>query len=336
VSVDAAERPLFVGVDLGGTSIKIGLIDNQGRTITYRQTPTLAEEGPEAGAQRMGEAALAVVAEAGLSPADVGRIGLATPGTMDIPAGMLLEPLNLPGWRDFPIRDRVRHHAADLPVTYANDANAACYGEYWCGTGAKFHSMVMLTLGTGVGGGIIIGDMLINGEHSSGSECGHIIIDSSPQARWCHFGAGHLEAYASATAVVARTKELLEAGRKSTLVDCVAAGEEITPILVGREAERGDPLAMSIVSETARYLGIGIVSLIHVIDPNGVVLGGAMNFGGEATKLGRRFLAEVRETVQERGLAAATRDLQIEYASLGSDAGYVGAAGLARLDYPNQ
>ena len=124
----------------------------------------------------MGEAAQDVIAKAGLKVSDVARAGLGTPGTMDIPAGMLLEPVNIPNWRQFPIRDRVAHHAG-LPVTYSNDAGAAAYGEFWIGAGRELHSIVLFPLGTGIGSGIIIGDLEIDVEHSDGAECGHTVID---------------------------------------------------------------------------------------------------------------------------------------------------------------
>jgi glucokinase len=333
ISPAQAKRPLFVGIDLGGTNIKVGLVDDLGRTLAFRSVPTLVEQGAEDGAQRMGEAARQVVADAGLTMADVARVGLGTPGTMDLAAGMLLEPVNLPSWRQFPIRDRVAHHAG-LPVTYANDAGAAAYGEFWIGSGRELHSMVIFTLGTGIGCGIIVGELSIDGEHGHGAECGHIIIDSRDDARMCGCGhRGHLEAYASATAVVKRTQEALAAGRKSSLAELLADGAELTPLLIAEQAEAGDALALEIVLETARYLGIGVVTLMHTIDPNGVVLGGAMTFGGAESALGRRFLERVREEVNCRALPIPAQKTSIEFAELGGDAGYVGAAGLARLEW---
>ena len=116
---------------------------------------------------------------------------------MDIAKGMILRPGNLPGWWDFPIRDRVSHHLG-LPVTFANDANAAAYGEFWSGAGKQYHSLVLLTLGTGIGGGIIVGDTLIEGEHSCGSECGHILINPADDAPMDSLGKrGSLESYAT-------------------------------------------------------------------------------------------------------------------------------------------
>jgi len=333
VSKQEAKPPFFVGLDLGGTSIKVGLVDDQGRSLSWHSIPTATEKGPEDAARRMGEAVLKAIADAGLKPEQVGRVGLGSPGTMDIPAGMLINPVNLKGWDNFPIRDRVSHHAG-LPVSFTNDAAAAAYGEFWIGSGQDFHSLVLLTLGTGIGCGIIIGDLSIDGENSHGAECGHIIIDCAENARLCGCGqSGHLEAYASATAVIKRTQELLDQGRKTSIADRVKKDGGLTPKLIAEEAEKGDALATEIVMETARYLGIGVVSLMHTIDPNGVLLGGAMTFGGNGTELGRQFLARVKQEVKRRAFPVLAARTGIDFALLGGDAGYIGAAGIARVDY---
>jgi glucokinase len=326
-----AKPPFFVGVDLGGTNIKVGVVDDLGRSLAYHHIETQSETGPEDGARRMGEAVHQVIDKAGLTRADIAGVGLGTPGTMDIPAGMLLEPHNLPGWFNFPIRDRLAHYSG-FPITYANDAGSAAYGEFWVGSGKDFHSMILLTLGTGVGGGIIIGDLSIDGEHSHGAECGHIIIDCREDALICPCGQpGHLEAYASATAVVSRIETALAGGAKTSLRGKLDAGEELTPLLLAKEAEGGDEFSLEIILETARYLGIGVVTLMHTIDPASVVLGGGMSFGGHDTALGRKFLDRVKQEVQRRALPVPAAKTVIDYASLGGDAGYIGAAGMARL-----
>lgn len=333
IGLEKAQPPFFVGVDVGGTNIKIGLVDDQGRTLSNHSIRTLVDRGPEDASERMGQATREVIAAAGLKPADVARVGLGTPGTMDVPNGMLLEPVNLKSWRNFPIRDRVAHHIG-LPVTFANDAKAAAYGEFWVGSGRNLRSMVLFTLGTGIGGGIIIGDLLVVGEHSHGAECGHMIIDFGENARMCGCGhRGHLEAYASATAVVKRTEETLSAGRKSSLTARLEAGVELTPLLIAAEAEKGDSLSLEIVLETARFIGIGAVSMMHAIDPTGIVLAGAMTFGGRDTELGRQFLATVKEEIHRRALPIPAEKTTVDFAMLGGDAGYIGVAGLARLDY---
>ena len=328
-----AEHPLFVGIDVGGTNIKIGLVDNAGRTLAYHSIPTKSERGPEDATQRIAEGVDHLLEQAGVAKKDVARLGLATPGTMDIVKGMLLEPGNLPSWWNFPIRQRVSE-ACDMPVRYANDANAAAYGEYWAGAGSDFYTMVMLTLGTGVGGGIIVGDLLIEGVHSCGGECGHILVDPSEGARLDSFGqTGSLEAYCGAYGIVGRTNDALDAGRESTLSEVRNRGEEVTPLEIAKAAEAGDPLAHEIVMETARYLALGIVTLIHTVDPDSIVIGGGVTFGGAGHPLAEEFLQRIRDVVRPRLLSPLRSSLRIDFAQLGGDAGYIGAAGLARVEH---
>lgn len=330
VALSSAQAPFFVGIDVGGTNIKFGLVDDQGRTLTYSTIRTESERGPADAITRMAAEIDALVLMANTSIDKVPAVGLATPGTMDIAAGMILEPPNLPTWRHFPIRDRLQE-AVGKPVSYANDANAAAFGEYWVGTGAHVPSLVMLTLGTGVGGGIIIGDLSVDGEHSHGSECGHIIIDHSPDARVCSCGnTGHLEAYCSAKGLVRRAEEVLRADRPSSVRERLTAGEPLTPLLLAEQAEQGDKLSTELIMELARYLAVGVTSLVHTIDPGAVVLGGAMNFGGPDTDLGRRFLETVRSEFRKRTFPVPAEKTVIEFAQLEGDAGYVGAAGIAR------
>jgi len=336
LSKQQAQPPFFVGIDLGGTNIKMGVVDDLGRTLSWLTVPTLVEQGGEDAARRMGEAVHRAIREAGLRRDEIARVGLGSPGTMDIPAGKLVVPANLKGWEHFPIRDRVAHHCG-LPVTFANDATAAAYGEFWIGSGRDLHSMVLLTLGTGIGCGIIIGDLLLDGEHSHGGEFGHTIIDCDDDARVCACGRkGHLEAYASATAVTRRMQEQLDAGRLSSLQARLAAGEELSPLLIAEEAQAGDKLSMHIIFETAKYLGIGMVNLMHTIDPSGILVGGAMTFGGAETELGRQFLARIIEDVKQRAYAVPAENTVIDFATLGGDAGYIGAAGIARAEHWKQ
>jgi glucokinase len=325
-----AASPFFAGVDVGGTNIKVGLVDSAGRTLAYHTFPTDVERGPDDGCRRMAEAVQKLIADAGAQPGDVARIGLATPGTMDVPKGLLLEPHNLQGWWNFPIRDRLAA-AAGIPVTFANDANAAAYGEFWVGTGKQYNSMILLTLGTGIGGGIIIGGRLVEGEHSCGGEVGHIIIDMSDDAMRDNAGkSGSLEAYAAAGGVVKRAEMALASDPSSMLAEEGRRGEKLTPLAIAQAAEKGDRLARKVVLDTARYLGIGVTTLVHTIDPESVVLGGAMTFGGNENPLGREFLQTVRDEFNRRTFPTLAGKILIDFASLGGDAGYLGAAGLAR------
>ena len=333
IDLPSAQRPFFLGFDVGGTNIKLGLVDDLGRPIAHTKIVTEEDRGPRDAVKRARTAVDEMLKSIGLSITDLAAVGLCVPGTMDIPRGMFLEPHNLPHWHYFPIRDCVAE-AFGLPVAFANDANAASYGEFWVGSGKQYHSIVLLTLGTGLGGGIIIGDVSIDGEHSHGSECGHIIIDNSPSARMCGCGQpGHLEAYCSATALVARTHDLIAQGRATSLNNCISETSQLTALMIAEEADRGDSLSFEVIMELATWLGLGIVSLMHTIDPGAVILGGAMNFGGHDDSVGRRFIEQIRTIVRKRAFPIPAQKTVIDFAMLGSDAGFIGAAGIARLEY---
>jgi len=336
ITLSEAERPLFVGVDVGGTNIKIGLLDDSGSSLAYHKIPTEVERGPDDASRRIAEGVAYTLKQIDATHDDIARLGLATPGPMDLAKGMLLTPGNLPGWWDFPIRDRVSAECG-LPVRFANDANAAAFGEFWRGAGVDVHSIVLLTLGTGIGGGVVIGDLLIEGAYGCGGECGHILVDPSDDAPLDSLDkTGSLEAFCGSYAVIGRASQALDAGRESTLAQIRLRNQELTPLAIAEAAEAGDELAYEVVMETARYLGLGIVTLVHTIDPDIVVLGGAMTFGGADHPLGEAFLQKVHDVARPRLLPPLRETLRIEFAQLGGDAGYIGAAGLARLEHRSQ
>lgn len=328
-----AARPFCAGVDVGGTNMKIGLVDNEGRAVAFVSIPTEQEKGAEDAAGRAAEALERLCSQAGVRRDDVLRVGVATPGPMDVPAGRLHSPGNLPGWRLAPVRDLFAA-ATGRPVTFANDANAAAWGEFWRGAGAEYHSMVLITLGTGVGGGIVVGDQLVNGAHSAGGEIGHIIIDARDDAPLNSLEIrGTLEGYCGSYGVVGRAEAALaDHFVESSLRHSVTGGEELTPLLIANAAEAGDELAQGVVRDTAKYLAIGVVSCAHMIDPECVAIGGGMTFGGAGHPLGDWFLDEVRNQARARLLNNLRDALVIDFAKLGGDAGFIGAAGLARRD----
>ena len=320
----------FLGIDLGGTNVKAGVVAADGTQVSRVSVPTQAAEGPETGLKNIFHAAETALSEAGLTPDDLPVIGLATPGTMDIPAGMLLDPPNLPGWVNVPIRERVAKHFG-RPTILQNDANAAAYAEYWVGAGRNAGSMVMWTLGTGVGCGIIVRDMILQGEHSHGSECGHIIVQMDGGRR-CDSGQyGTLEAYCSAKSLVRRCQEALASGRRSSQLESHLEDDDaLTPVLIGKAAEAGDELADELIMETARILGVATVSLMHTIDPDIVLIGGAMTFGRGESPLGRRFLQRIKDETKVRAFPIPYQRTTVDFARLGGDAGFIGAAGCAR------
>ena len=328
-----ARAPFWAGVDLGGTNIKVGLVDDDGRTVAFHTEKTLVDLGPEDVCRRMGESVHTVADLAGIPLSAIPRAGLGTPGPQDLKAGFIIRAGNLPGFDGFNVRDRVSHHAG-LPVTFANDATAAGFGEHWIGAAAHLESLVLLTLGTGVGGSIVIGEATIDGANSHASECGHILVDPAATARMCPCGKrGHLEAYASAKSLVAMARERIDAGTAAGLAQAVADGVELNPELIWKLAKAGDNAALELIDTVARWLGIGITTLLHTLDPAIVLLGGAMTFGGESDPIGGRFLERIRAEVRERAFPLLAERTPIRFATLGGDAGYVGTAGMARAEH---
>jgi glucokinase len=315
---------LFVGLDVGGSSMKAGVVTNEGQPLSATSLPTEALKGQAFGLERMCETIRLAIADAGLRPDQIAAIGVATPGTMDIPAGVILDPPNLRPWRNVPVRQHVQD-TFQVPTAFQNDANAAAFGEYWVGAGKDTHSMVLFTLGTGIGGGIIIGNLVLEGEHSHGAEIGHMKVEMT-NPRQCGCGRwGCLEAYASATAVVRRTQEALtQAEEDSSLQRFVPGKVEMTAKDVFDAAALGDGLARKIVEDTALYLAVGATNLMHTIDPDMVVFGGGMIAAGPS------FLERIREHVRMLAFPVPAQKTEIRYAQLGSDAGFIGAAACAR------
>ena len=316
--------PLYVGLDVGGTTMKAGVVDDAGAALAHVSLPTEAHRGQEFGLERMCETIRQAVAAAGLKMSAIAAVGVATPGTMDIPAGLILDPPNLKPWRNVPVRDHV-HKVFQLPTAFQNDANAAAYGEFWAGAGRDVHSMVLFTLGTGVGCGIIIGDLVLEGEHSHGAEVGHMKIEMT-NPRQCGCGRwGCLEAYASATAVVKRaTEALAKRGVKSQLKECRNKESGMTARDIFDAASNGDKLAEEIVEDTSFYLAVGAMNMMHTIDPDMVVFGGGMIAAGDS------FLDRIRKHVKELAFPVPAAKTIISYAQLGSDAGFIGAAACGR------
>jgi glucokinase len=328
MSPSAPRPPFYLGIDLGGSSIKSGVVDDAGVPFPSAEpVPTHAEKGPEVGLDNLVKAANEAVARSGLSWDRIAAVGLGSPGTMDIGAGLLLDPPNLPGWTNLPIRDLLAKRL-QKPTVLQNDANAAAFGEYWVGAGRNTRCLVLFTLGTGIGGGIIEEGEIIEGRHSHGAECGHIIIEMDG-GRECSCGKhGHLEAYASATALVKRAHEALEEEISTELADLLARGD-LTSKSISEASARGDSLAKRLMHETARYLAVGAVSLMHTVDPDVVLFAGGMTAAGEP------FLADIQKYVRSLAFPIPAARTQIRFAKLGNDAGFIGAAGCARKTFGN-
>jgi glucokinase len=307
---------LLLGIDLGGTDCKFGLVDTQGRVIRKVKHATDAHLGPETVLARIANHARDLA-----RGETVRAAGMGVPGPMSSRLGMVFEAPNLPGWIDTPVRD-ILTAGLGMPVTVHNDANAAAYGEFWAGAGRGTSTMVLFTLGTGVGGGIILGGELYTGPDDTAGELGHMSIHFD--GRLCNCGArGCVEAYASATAVDRMVREAIASGAKTVLAAPADPAARIGAKAVADAARSGDALARGVWDQVAFALGVATANIVNIFNPDMVVFGGAMAGAGDL------LFEPIRRIVKERAFDKPVSRARIEAAALGTDAGIVGAAGLA-------
>jgi glucokinase len=313
-----------IGIDLGGTNIKAGVLADDGELLYRCSIETQAEQGFEHVFRRLVQLVEDCICAAGLTKADIVAIGYGTPGPMSHEEGIVYASPNLPGWENIPLRARFTEATA-LPVTLDNDANVAAYGEFVAGAGKGTRDMVMLTLGTGIGGGIVLDGRLQRGAFDNAAEIGHTI--AVPNGRLCPCGQrGCLERYGSANAVAERFVEALRAGEDSALKARLDAGEMLTSVDVAKAAQGGDALATRIWDETCLYLALACLNIQHMLNPECVVLGGGLIGAGD------QLLKPIREHFERQAWKVAKDFPRIELATLGDNAGIIGAATLAQIE----
>lgn len=318
------KKHFYAGLDVGGTGIKASLITQDGQWIQTWIEPTTQDAGPEKGLALMRTTLEKCLEKAGVSLAEVGAIGAGVPGIIDLKKGMVINAVNLQGWKNIPVREYLEN-AFDLPVAFLNDANAAALGEAWMGAGKGADSMVLLTLGTGIGGGIVYQGKLIEGRNGLAGEIGHTRIEML-RPRPCSCGQfGCLESYAGAASVLKRTYEALaEDFNKLSDLHSKAEAKTLSCRDVFHAASQGDPIADKLVEETALSLALGLVNVLHFLDPEKIVLGGGM------IAAGNDFLERVRWFVADQAFPQCAKPETVVYATLGPDAGILGAAIAAR------
>ncbi len=314
-----------IGIDLGGTNLRAGLFDAGGTLLARAGVATDVPGGPAAVVRQAARLVEQLVGETGCPREHVCAVGMGAPGPMSHARGVVIKAPNIPGWVNVPLRDMLRE-ATGLPCTVENDANAAAFGEFraLAGGGSGVTDLVMLTLGTGVGGGIVLGGQLLRGKKDNAGEIGHLIVE--PSGRQCPCGQrGCLERYASARAVGQRAAEALDAGEASLLRAVHESGQALDALHVEAAAVAGDALARRVWDDTCRYLAIAIVAIQHLLNPDVVVLAGGLIGANE------RLLDPVRRHFRESTWSAADDGPDIALARLGDDAGIRGAAELARM-----
>jgi len=310
-----------IGIDLGGTFIKGGVLDLDGNVVYKTSIETQSEKGQDGVLERMAELSRMVAAGAGITLEQVRCVGVGSPGPLSTTRGIVYSAPNLPGWEDVAVVKKLEEKVK-RPVFLENDANAAAYAENWVGAGEGASSMIMLTLGTGIGGGIVLNGNVWHGADDAAGELGHMSINFDGPDCNCG-GLGCLEAYASAPATVRRALKGIEEGRQTSLKAILDKDEEITAKAIYEAAAAGDDFAKETIESTGRLLGIAIASFVNIFNPELVVL-----FGGLAGA-GEMLFAPAREEVKRRAIRPASETVKIVPAKLGGDAGVIGAAGCA-------
>ena len=310
---------MYIGIDVGGTNLKAGLVNEEGTIVAVERTP-LDFQGPEPFAETLAQLAAAVMERGGVEVKDVAYVGMGIPGA--VKGGDILYTANIP-MKNVPLEALFRKHL-DLPVLLGNDADCAAVGEWSCGAGRGTKHFVVITLGTGVGGGMILNGKLYSG-CGAGGEVGHIVIkqDGVP----CNCGRrGCWEAYASAPGLIRETKEAMEQHPESALHAVAAANGGVEGRTAFQAAEQGDETALAVCRAYAEYLAAGLTNLVNILHPEAVALG-----GGVAAAPEHLLLEPVREIVARECYARHVDQVpRIIRAELGNDAGIIGAAMLGR------
>ncbi|HPO16609.1 MAG TPA: ROK family glucokinase [Candidatus Hydrogenedentes bacterium] len=317
---------VIIGVDLGGTNVKTAIVSRDKKVLAKDSRPTNAEGGPEAVMNVMEQSVRELTASQGINLKDVLAVGFGAPGPMNWQTGIVYSPPNLPGWTNVPLAKLMKKRLG-VRCFVDNDANVACYGEYWLGAGQGTENMAVLTLGTGVGGGVVVFGKLLRGIDGTAAELGHLKVQRD--GRMCGCGSrGCLEAYASVTGMVRTAKEGFEQGKESSLKTlCGGNLDKITGRMIYEAAKEGDAFAQWVFNETATWLGLGIASIVNFLNPEKVVLCGGMIAAGDM------LFNPVRETMLANTFEVPGKRCQIVPAGLGEDSGVIGCAGCALARY---
>ena len=312
-----------VGVDLGGTKILAAVVDTHFSILARSKMPTDAGGGPEGVVDRIALSIRAAVEAAGMTPASIAGIGIGAPGPLDPDTGVVTFAPNL-GWHDVPLKAMLESRLSILTAV-ENDVNVGTLGEHRLGAGQGVPDMVGAFVGTGIGGGVILGGELYRGFNRSAGEVGHMVVqDGGPR---CGCGnRGCWEALASRPAIARRITKALKKGEKSLIKKM--AGRDPSKIKSGvlrRALEQGDELVKQELKREARYLGLGVANLVNLFSPQMVVLG-----GGVVEALGERLLKGVRRHTKAYALGHAMQNVEIVPAALGDDAVILGCAALAQ------
>ncbi len=306
-----------LAIDIGGTKLAAGVVDSDGRMLARGEVPTLAAEGLDPVLGRIVGLGRELLSRPEVAGVRVDRIGVGCAGPVDIKAGLVFRPPNLPGWTRVPLTDHIRR-SLGLPTVLENDANAGALGEFRYGAGRGAQSIFYMTVSTGIGGGIILDGKVWHGVKDAAGEIGHITV--CPDGPLCGCGnRGCLEAMSSGPSIARRARDVVASGRQTRLSAIVKP----TSADVARLAEEGDPVAAEVWAVAVKYLGIGVAAVVTFLAPERVVIGGGV------TKAGDSLFRPLREQAWQRVKLVPAESVPILPAALGPDVGILGAAAVA-------
>ena len=308
-----------VGVDIGGTNVKIALVDKKGEISYPKTVPTRAEMGYEYTIGNITQCIKDLMTEANITTNDIEGIGFGFPGQIDCDNGIVRILPNIPGWIDVPIAE-IMQKEFNVPVKVDNDVRCAALAELNYGAGKGCHNLICITVGTGIGSGIIINNKLVRGASNAAGEIGHIKMEMH-NGLMCGCGdTGCFEAYASGPAIVAMAKDYVRGGKSAKFREIAGSTAAITPAIVCQAAKEGDVVAQRIFTRMGEYLGIGLASVVNLLNPEKIVVGGGVADAGDL------LLEPLRKTLKDRAMPIQGAAVEVVPAQLGNTAGIIGSS----------
>lgn len=308
-----------IGIDVGGTNVKIALVDGEGKIIYSNSVPTYAQMGYEYTVNNIKQAIRDLMKETNTDAKEIEGIGFDFPGQVDYKTGVVKLAPNIPGWINVPIAQMIEEEF-NIPTRIDNDVRCAALGELKFGAGKGCENFICITVGTGIGSGLVINGQLVRGAANAAGEIGHIKLQMNG-GPICGCGdTGCLEAFASGPSIVAMAQEYLKGGKSTKFREMAGADGEITPYIVAKAAKAGDPVAKRIFEIVGTYIGMGLVSVINLLNPEKVIIGGGVAAAGDL------LLDPIRKTIKERAMVVAGNSVEIVPAELGNSAGVIGAS----------
>ena len=314
-----SEKKFYAGIDIGGTNIKFGIFDNKGGVLYKEHKPTMSEKGPQALLHLIANIGERLLYHAAEEEFDIGYIGVGSPGAVNSETGVVVGPCpNIEGWTGTGIGEFLNERL-NVPIFVDNDVNSMALAEYKFGAAQGRKNVVCLTVGTGIGGAFLYNGKIMHGSNFTGGELGHMTINfEGPQCACGNYGC--LEAYCSSKNILLSVKKKLNGTLTPIFKDVLSDDiENLTIKKLFTAHKKGDEIALEVISDTAKYLGIGLAGIVNLLNPEIVVVGGGITDGGG------NFVELVSKELRKRAFSSATEKLQVVKASLGNDAGFIGA-----------